>query len=156
MALARFFTIPPEQPDASAAQLLNSSYPCFCPDPDPARAAQNLAHEPSAGVFVALFGIPDYWRPDRDNTWLGIGLDDWKRHVVRRNCCYEPQRILYEMPAQVTLYVMSAMVPVVLIFRLFYGIFNPSYSLLSMTRCWHWAPFNRHNGAVSAVFILWH
>lgn len=118
--------------DASVAQLLNSSYLAFVLILTRLGGAKFGARTISR-VFVALFGIFLITGGlTGDNTWFGIGLMTGNAMLFAGTVVMS-QRILYEMPAQtVTLYVMSAMASVVLIFRLFYGIFNPSWPLLSM------------------------
>jgi drug/metabolite transporter (DMT)-like permease len=117
--------------DASVAQLLNGSYLAFvliltrlAGGTFGTRTISRVAVA-TFGVFLITGGLSG------NSTWLGIGLMTGNA-LLFAGTVVMSQRILYEMPARtVTLYVMTAMASVVLIFRLLYGIYNPLWPSLS-------------------------
>lgn len=117
--------------DASVAQLLNGSYLIFVLLLTRIGGVK-FGIKTISRVFVALAGILFITGGlTGKNTWLGVGLMTGNA-ILFAGTVVMSQRILYEMPARtVTLYVMTAMASVVLIFRLLYGVVNPSIPQLT-------------------------
>lgn len=112
--------------DASVAQLLNGSYLIFVLLLTRIGGTR-FGIKTLSRVFVALLGLLFITGGiTGSSTWLGVGLMTGNA-ILFAGTVVMSQRILYEMPARtLTLYVMTAMASVVVLFRVVYGVFAPS------------------------------